>query len=124
MKSFDYYSRPKTNYPNKRNYIKMDFQEMEDRLEKYSKIENLLVAYTREVLGESYTGTNGFTVEKLIEQSREFRKMNGDIGEQRRQGYQKGYEAGLKMAELNGAITLDKLAVMTVQELANLIGGE
>lgn len=49
---------------------------MEDRLEEYSKIENLLDAYSREVLGEFYTGTNGFTVEKLIVHSLLYRKMN------------------------------------------------
>lgn len=89
----------------------------------YLRIMDLLEDYTKEVHGGVLPPSGcGFTVEKLIEHSRKFREMNGDIQSHHRQGYREGYEAGLRNAERNGAITLDNLAKMTVQELVNRIG--
>ena len=72
-------------------------------------------------MGNVYDGSNGFTVEKLISHSRQFREMNKDIQSHRRQGYKDGYEAGLRNAS-GQTITFEKLRSMTIQDIANLIG--
>lgn len=98
--------------------------ETEHILEEYHKIVTLLRDYTKEVHGGILppSGLGGFTVEKLIEHSRKFREMNGNISSHYRQGYREGYDAGLRNAERDGAISFDELAKMTVQEFVNRIG--
>jgi len=52
----------------------MNSQEIENIIEEHSRNQNLIEEYTREVMGNLYDGQNGFTVEKLISQSREYCK--------------------------------------------------
>ena len=88
--------------------------------------EQLLADYNEEV-SQSANLTVKFTMEILIQQSREYRKQNKEDGEKYRSGFKEGYDNGYKMGVSNAAentIMLEDLRKMTFQELANLIGDE
>jgi flagellar biosynthesis/type III secretory pathway protein FliH len=85
--------------------------------------EQLIQAYSQEVFGSLYDPEKPISVEQLIENSRQCRRRNAAIAENRREGYANGYEmgyrVGLKRAE-EGTIPLDTLREMTIHELCEL----
>ena len=88
--------------------------------------EQLLVEYSKEILGNYYySTTDNITVASLIESHRNLRNLNrewhGTYGEARVEGYKHGYEFGVKHAAEN-TIMLEDLRKMNLQEIANLIG--
>ena len=88
--------------------------------------EQLLADYNEEV-SQSEKWTADFTMETLIQQSREYRKRNKEVNNTfnraHAEGYQAGYRWGVSQAEEN-TIILEDLRKMTIQDLANLIGDE
>jgi hypothetical protein len=83
--------------------------------------EQLIEEYSKEVWGDLYTPERKFTVEMLIDQSRKFREITGELSELRRKAIHEGYDRGIKMAE-DHKVTIETLRNMTIQQLANLIG--
>ena len=86
--------------------------------------EQLLEEYNKEIRGK-YAKYGEMTVAGLIESHRYLRQLNiernGVFDEARKDGYNAGYEWGVKTAEAN-TIQYQDLRKMTIQELANLIG--
>ena len=85
--------------------------------------EQLIEEYSREVLGSLYRPEDGFTVEKLIENSRKLREINRDLTEVRSKAYKEGFDSGMRMAERH-KVPIETLKLLTIQQLANLIGEE
>jgi hypothetical protein len=82
--------------------------------------EQLIEEYSKEVLGSLYTPDCKFTVEKLIEQSRKFREINGELTELRKKAYKEGFDRGIRVAERH-KIPIETLKLLTIQQIANLI---
>jgi len=85
--------------------------------------EQLIEEYSKEVLGSLYTPEYKFTVEKLIEHSRKFRKINGELTEIRKKAYKEGFNRGMRVADRH-KIPIETLKLMTIKQLANLIENE
>jgi hypothetical protein len=83
--------------------------------------EQLIEEYSKEVFGFHYTPECKFTVEKLIEQSRMLRKINGKLTELRKKAYKEGFDQGMRDAERH-KIPIETLKLLTIKQLANLIG--
>jgi len=85
--------------------------------------EQLIEEYSKEVLGSLNTPEYKFTVEKLIEHSRKFRKINGELTEIRNKAYKEGFDRGMRVSDRH-KIPIETLKLMTIKQLANLIENE
>jgi len=86
--------------------------------------EELIQAYSKEVSGAFYDPKKPITVEQLIEQSRQFRKFNREISEERVRGYINGYESGFANGlakSKEDTLTVSNLSTMTLPELCEFI---
>jgi len=83
--------------------------------------EQLIEEYSKEIFGSLYTPACKITVERLIEHSRKLREINGDLTEVRSKAYKEGFDSGMRMAERN-KIDIETLKLLTIKQLANLIG--
>lgn len=85
----------------------------------------LLEEYSKEIYRKYYNPKENITVAKLIERHRILRekniKWNKEYDEARKEGYQNGYNFGVKDAASN-TIQFKDLRQMTIQDLANFIG--
>ena len=87
--------------------------------------EQLLEEYTKEIRGKYYYYNDNITVAELIESHRHLRQKNiewiGAYTYAQKEGYEYGYNLGLKRVEEN-TIQYGDLRKMTIQDLATLIG--
>ena len=87
--------------------------------------EQLLEEYSKEIFGSIYNPIEKLTVARLIESHRTLRERNIKWHEAymdaQREGYEFGYNLGLKRVAEN-TIQYEDLRKMSVQDLANLIG--
>lgn len=83
--------------------------------------EQLIEEYSKEIFGDLYTPECKITVEKLIEHSRKFREINGELTKVSAKAHKEGFDAGMRMTERN-KVPIETLRLLTIQQLANLIG--
>jgi len=82
--------------------------------------EQLIEEYSKEIFGSLYTPECKISVERLIEHSRKFREINGELTEVRKKAYKEGFEKGMRMAERH-KVPIETLKLLTIQQLVNLI---
>jgi hypothetical protein len=82
--------------------------------------EQLIEEYSKEIFGALYTPECKISVERLIEHSRKFREINGELTEVRKKAYKEGFEKGMRMAERH-KVPIETLKLLTIQQLVNLI---
>jgi hypothetical protein len=83
--------------------------------------EQLIEEYSKEIFGALYTPECKISVERLIEHSRKFREINGELNEVRKKAYKEGFDSGMRMAERH-KVPIETLKLLTIQQIANLIG--
>lgn len=83
--------------------------------------EHLIEEYSKEIFGVLYTPECKISVERLIEHSRKYREINGELTEIRKKAYKEGFDSGMRMAERH-KIDIETLKLLTIKQLANLIG--
>ena len=84
--------------------------------------EQLIEEYSKEIFGALYI-PGKLTVATLIEHSRKFREINGELTEVRAKAYNEGFDSGMRMAERH-KVPIETLKLLTIQQIANLIGDE
>lgn len=83
--------------------------------------EQLIEEYSKEIFGALYTPECKISVERLIEHSRKFREINGELTEVRKEAYKEGFDSGMRMAERH-KVPIETLKHLTIQQITNLIG--
>jgi hypothetical protein len=83
--------------------------------------EQLIEEYSKEIFGALYTPECKISVERLIEHSRKFREINGELTEVRKEAYKEGFDSGMRMAERH-KVPIETLKLLTIHQIANLIG--
>lgn len=86
--------------------------------------EQLIEDYSKEIFGALYSpGKPDYkiTVERLIEHSRKLREINGDLTKVGAEAYKEGFDSGMRMAERH-KVPIETLKLLTIQQIANLIG--
>jgi len=85
--------------------------------------EQLIEEYSKEIFGFLYTLECKISVKRLIEDSRKLREINGDLTKLRSKAYKEGFDHGMRVSERH-KVPIETLKLLTIQQLANLIGDE